>query len=273
MNFEGNCKGTKKALVGSLTTVEEMVDTFKYKSDLKSMASKYLEELDSLAGQLGTSKLKASVINQEENKLGWVPTEFKSIGLIEDKIEPYRDLWNIALAFRSEYASWTRSPMLKLDGGEVEATHSSMTEKMEGLKSSFEDNEAVGPAGVADQILETLNGFKRYIPFLRALTNSRLDDSHWKSISSILGLGISSEDVAISWSNLNDQGILSVENVDAIAALSNEANREYDRVVFGDWMTSMAKMDGVEVPMVVEVGHPWVGSCYCVDKLGLEKFM
>ncbi|GMI24163.1 hypothetical protein TeGR_g1942 [Tetraparma gracilis] len=273
-SFENNCKSTKRALTTQLTTIEEMVDKYRFKCDVKSMVQKYLEELDSLTAQVDASKLKASVINQEENKLGWVPTEFKKITEIEDKIEPFKDLWNIALSFRSEYASWTRSPLFKLEGGEVATSHTSMSVRLEKLKETFEDNEAEGPAGVADQILETLNGFQKYIPFLKALTNPRLDLHHWKRISDILGFEISPEDKSVNWSNLNDQGALSQDNIDSIAELSNQANREYDRVVFGDWMAGMEEdIKKSKVALVVETNHPWVvgGSCFEISKLDLEK--
>lgn len=213
-------------------------------------------------------KIKVTAINKEENKLGWVITEFKQILTIEDMMEPFKALWNIALTFRSEYASWTRSPIFNLDGKEVGKTHGTMAEKMANLKDIFEDNEAAGPSGVAKQILDKLNSFSMYIPLIISLTNSRMTDVHWKEISEILGFEISPEDGSINWTNLMAQGALSQENIDKIALLDAAANKDYDLVVFREFLDEM-EVDSLmfKIMLGVDRSHPWAvgGKCLMVD--------
>tara|TARA_B110000305_G_C19390096_1_gene614360 strand:+ start:781 stop:1164 length:384 start_codon:yes stop_codon:yes gene_type:complete len=90
---------------------------------MKTQVQKYLEQLDSLSSSVEQAKIKASVINAEENKLGWVTTDFKQITVIEDKIEPFRELWTTSLTFRTEYNNWTRSPIFNLERQTVEKNH------------------------------------------------------------------------------------------------------------------------------------------------------
>ena len=234
MTFEAKCRDSKKQVLVQMGKIEEQVDEFNYKADQKSMVQKYLDELDSLTKQLEIVKLKVHAINKEENKLGWNVTEFQQIITITDKMEPFKDLWNTTLTFRSEYASWSRSPIFNLEGLEVEKSHKNMSNKMTALRDMFEDNESAGPMGVAANILEQLERFSMYIPLIKCLTNSRLNEGHWKKISDILGFEMTPEDGNINWSHLMEQGALSEDNISAISLLDAEANKEHDLVIFGE---------------------------------------
>ena len=268
MSFETNCRSRKKQLLIQLGKVEAGVNEFNFKSDMKSMVQKYLEELDQLSKQLHDAKLGADIINQEETKLGWNVTEFMKISEVEDKMEPYKDLWSIALTFRSEYASWTRSPIFNLDGTEVEKNFNMMLEKMKMLKGVFEDKDAVGPANVAETIIEKLESYSMYIPLIKALTNKRLNELHWKSIGDILGFEISKDDASISWTNLMAQGALSEENIQQIKDLNDAANKEVDVRIFTEYVKTMdADAALFSVVLGVDYKHPWAQSLvYIIDK-------
>ncbi|GMH83681.1 hypothetical protein TrST_g5859 [Triparma strigata] len=274
MTFEASCRDSKKTLLAQMGKIEDLVGEFNYKADLKGQTQKYLEELDSLTNQMEIVKIKVAAINKEENKLGWVISEFKQILTIEDMMDPFKDLWNIALTFRSEYASWTRSPIFNLDGNEVGKTHGAMAEKMASLKEILEDNEAAGPSGVAKQILDKLNSFSMYIPLIQALTNTRMTDIHWKEISDILGFEISPEDGTINWTNLMAQGALSQENIDKIALLDASANKDHDLVIFREYLDEM-EVDSFMFKIILGVDrdHPWAvgGKCLVVDVENMTK--
>ena len=273
MEFENNARDIKRALMNNLKNLEDQVDTFKLKGDMKLMVQKYLEQLDSLSTSVEQAKLKANVINQEESKLGWVTTDFKQITVIEDKVEPFRMLWSTSLTFRAEYASWTRSPLFNLDRQAVEENHKNRLAKMLKLKERFEEDGAPEPASVAASVAEKLQAFGIHIPLLRALTNTRLQKGHWKKISAIVGFTISPNDNAVSWTNLKDQGALTEENIKKITVLSTEADKDYDQVVYKDYVVEMDDdKERLCITLVKDEDHPWVlGGIWTVDQGKLEK--
>lgn len=271
--FESNCRTRKKHLLTQLGKVDAGVNEFNFKSDMKSMVQKYLEELDQLARLLDDARLSAGIINAEETKLGWNVTDFVKITEVEDKMEPFKELWSIAFTFRSEYASWTRSPIFNLDGVEVEKNFNMMLEKMKALKGIFEDNDVVGPGNVAESIIEKLDSYAMYIPLILALTNKRLNNLHWKSIGDIMGFEISKDDASVSWTNLMAQGALGEENIEKIKELNDGANKEVDVLIFTEYINKMeVDADLLRVILGVDDKHPWAQSVvYIVDNPNMDN--
>jgi len=148
-----------------------------------------------------------------------------------------------------------------------------MLEKMLKLKKLFEDDGAGEPSRVAASIAEKLQGFEIHIPLLKALTNTRLQKGHWVKISEIVGFTISPTDNAVSWTNLKDQGALTEATISMITVLSKEADRDYDQVVFKDYVVEMDDdKDRVTVSLVKDDEHPWVvGGIWTVDPPRLQK--
>jgi len=148
-----------------------------------------------------------------------------------------------------------------------------MLKTMLRLKQRFQDDEAREPSNVAAKIAEQLETFKMHIPLLKALTNTRLQRNHWSKISEIVGFAISPKDNAVSWTNLKDQGALTEETIAQITVLSTHADRDYDQVVFKDYVVEMDDdREKLCVDLAKDNEHPWVpGGCWVVDKEKLGK--
>jgi len=190
-SFEVEFKLERDGFMQELGVIESQIDMLKDKGDIRFVRQQ-LRAVGNVKELIGNAKSRASDINEEETKLGWVPSEFAKLNRIEQGLEPYDLLWSTAERFQALMNRWNNGPVYTLRVDQMEKETLEMERITRQLMDQFSSS-SPSCASVAEHIHHEFSQFKVHLPLIAAISNDGLQPRHWLKISDTVGFALDPE--------------------------------------------------------------------------------
>ena len=196
--FEEDLRGRIEAFTEKVAGIAQEVIDLRDVGGLDTKVMKgQIEKCVDIRERFDEAMEVAMALNEEEEQLGWMKTNFQDITTGGQNLAPIAKLWNLASEFMSNLAMWNGGPFQKLNyehvSGEVDQTF----RDMKGLARQFGGEDGF-PAleGVAKGVTEKLTEFQERLPIIEFLAHPGLRDRHWDKIGEVVGYSIKPDEFA-----------------------------------------------------------------------------
>ncbi|XP_030596674.1 dynein heavy chain 3, axonemal isoform X2 [Archocentrus centrarchus] len=188
-----------------LQSVGKEIQAFKKKETMSMEEIKNnVRNLAQISDNLEDAVTELEYINKEQTLLDMERSEYQILQtLIADK-QPYEQLWNTALNFKSMSEVWMNGPFMQLNAEKISEELDIMWKTMYKLIKTFSN--LPGPCHVARTFKANIDKFKQHVPILTTICNPGMKDRHWEKISSIAGIEVK-PDAETSLLNMLDLGL------------------------------------------------------------------
>ncbi|KAM6899568.1 dynein axonemal heavy chain 3 [Xenentodon cancila] len=161
-------------------------------------------------------------INKEQTLLDMEQSHFPILQALIAEKQPYEQLWNTVLNFRTMSEVWLCGPLLHLDAEKISDELDIMLKTINKLTKTF--SQLFGPCGVARIFERKMYQFKEHVPVLKTICNPGLKDRHWEKISSIVGFDVK-PDMNSSLQNMLKHGLSNFSK--ELEEIGASASKEY----------------------------------------------
>ena len=171
----------------TLEEIKREVEEFKDREDV-SQRVEYNKDIAEINKKLAFAETEKVDINQQEEIIGFDPTEFDQVGELQKKIKPFDELWSLYLEYYEKSTLWRKSAFCNLNPEDVDKDHKRMFNTSNKLNNTFEKNKMPSPGKVADTINRNLKDWRRFLPIITVVWTQGLKNRHWEKIFKTLGL-------------------------------------------------------------------------------------
>lgn len=259
--LEHQFQRARDAFQHELEDLAEQVDSFKVRGNIADLFANS-EEVEAIQKQLVTAEETAQSMNAEERRLGWPVTTFSEVETIEDALEPFSELWNLAVRHHRANVEWTRKCVFKLDAEQVAKDAEDMHRSAFKLARNFQE-EWPQPAAVADGIRRQVAEFRKHLPLLQVMCTEGMTDRHWREVSETVGFSVRPDNTT-DLTKLVDIGM--EEHIEKLEVIAEAARKEYSI------QKALQKMRDEWAPLQLDLLHyKDSGTCIisgtCVDEI------
>ncbi|KAI5723048.1 hypothetical protein M8J76_000435 [Diaphorina citri] len=210
-----------------LTAIEKSV-TGNTTEEFKKAHKEVLTLLDLLQKDRATARQ----INEEQELLKMVRTNYETVDEMLERLEPFDQLWSIILEFRESSDLWMEGPFKGLNADEIKEKTDFMFRELNQLARKM--TRAPGCKMVNDLTRSKLESFRKEVPILQCISNPGMEERHWKILSDELGQDITPNDQT-SLKNMLDLGIRNIlpklEEVSLSASKEAELSQSLNKMV------------------------------------------
>ncbi|KAJ3188443.1 Dynein heavy chain 3, axonemal [Gaertneriomyces sp. JEL0708] len=206
---------------------------------IMSELQEYLKKIKALEGKLKDLDDVIQKINTEEELLEWEKTPFTRHQQTVEALSPYKQLWETASTFQTEYSRWMNGAFRDLNAEVVEENVQNMFRIMFKLTKTFTEQPV--PRKVADSVKTRLERFRNHLPLLTVLRNPGLRDRHWLRMAEIAGQSIYPDETT-SLTKILDMNL--EQYLPQFEAISDAASKEHSL------QKTLAKMQDEWQPLI-----------------------
>ncbi|KAL0118214.1 hypothetical protein PUN28_009103 [Cardiocondyla obscurior] len=148
----------------------------RYKKKATSLDKKLIAAMDTIAE-----------FNDEEKLFDWEMSRYPLRKKIADKLAPYKNFYDVACEFLTNYESWTEAMIGSHDPEVIEAETANAYRMIYKLEKAFQE-----PAirKLSEIVRMKIEDFKEHMPVILTLGNPFLKSRHWEQVSEIVGFPI-----------------------------------------------------------------------------------
>ncbi|XP_026687539.1 dynein heavy chain 3, axonemal-like, partial [Diaphorina citri] len=150
------------------------------------------KEVLTLLDLLQKDRTTARQINEEQELLKMVRTNYETVDEMLERLEPFDQLWSIILEFRESSDLWMEGPFKGLNADEIKDKTDFMFRELNQLARKM--TRAPGCKMVNDLTRSKLESFRKEVPILQCISNPGMEERHWKILSDELGQDITPND-------------------------------------------------------------------------------
>ena len=167
---------------------------------------------------------RAAVLKEEEELLGFPPSEFLQLEQAPEILAPFKTLWSNARDFIKGTNGWLHGPMLEIDPDELESEVGAMWKVNYKMIKVFQEepDEHAAPLRVAQSLKAQVEEFKERLPLISSLCNKGLRDRHWEKISEILGYACKPTDSTTLASMLDSVPAKALEPLEELSVVASK---------------------------------------------------
>ena len=185
----------------TLDEISRAVEEFKVREDV-SQRVEYNKDIAEINKNLAFAETERVDINQQEEIIGFDPTEFDQVAKLQKDIKPFDELWSLYLEYYEKSKEWRTVAFCNLNPDDVSKDHKTMFNTSNKLKNTFERSKMPSPGKVADTVNKNLNDWRKFLPVISAVCTEGLKDRHWERIFKTLGPGVDTKE-AVNFKAIN----------------------------------------------------------------------
>ena len=122
-------------------------------------------------------------IEERERILGFIISQFPKLEIIGNNLRPYQRLWILCRDSKDKVKEWKKACIFKLNSDTVIKERKSMQREAAELKIIFSKGYPIQVSVLDNQIIKTLNEFKKYEPILQCLLTEGFKPRHWEELA------------------------------------------------------------------------------------------
>ncbi|GFS43428.1 dynein heavy chain 7, axonemal [Trichonephila inaurata madagascariensis] len=166
-----------KARAKQITNLSHLGDT--------KLVEEYLTHATEIQNWLTDAQYTVELFNSEEILFEWEITNYPLCITLANDLKPYVQLYEYAVDFGRKRREWLEGTIHQVDPEVVEQEVMTLWRLLYKLEKTFSDSPE--PRKIAENVRNTVEKFKDYIPLVQTLCNPGLRDRHWDQISEIVG--------------------------------------------------------------------------------------
>ncbi|XP_074071541.1 dynein axonemal heavy chain 7 isoform X2 [Macrotis lagotis] len=232
--YQDGLKLRCERFIEELESYSKQVEEFYSFGDIQDI-NRYLKKAQALNAKLDLAAEKIVQFNAEEEAFGWPPSIYPQRKKIQDTLNPYFRLYDMAVEFSSKLKNWTEGPYSKVNPDQVEGDVGNYYRALYKLEKGFYDSP--NALGITKKVKAKVEEFKEHIPLIQVICNPGLRSRHWEAMSNIIGYTLKpTEDSTVSsFLDMNLEPYL-----DRFESISESASKEFSlekamEKMIGEW--------------------------------------
>uniref|UniRef100_A0A5F8HGP8 Dynein axonemal heavy chain 7 n=1 Tax=Monodelphis domestica TaxID=13616 RepID=A0A5F8HGP8_MONDO len=194
--YQDGLKLRCERFVEELESYAKQVEEFYTFGDIQDI-NRYLKKAQALNAKLDLAAEKIEQFNAEEEAFGWPPSNYPQRKKIQDTLNPYLRLYEMAVEFSNKFRVWTEGPYNKVNPDQVEADVGNYWRALYKLEKSF--NDSPNALAITKKVKAKVEDFKEHVPLVQVICNPGLRARHWEAMSDVVGYVLKpSEDATVS---------------------------------------------------------------------------
>ncbi|XP_043929631.1 dynein axonemal heavy chain 7 [Protopterus annectens] len=182
--------------IEELGSYAKQIEEFVTFGDMSEI-NRYLRKAQSLNSKLEAAAEKIDQFNAEEEAFGWPASQYPQRKKIQDTLNPYLKLYEIAVEFTTKYKEWMEGHLSKVNPDQVEQDVGNYWRLLYKLEKSFVDSP--NALEIAKKVKNKVEGFKEHTPLIQVLCNPGLRERHWNAMSEMVNISLHpAEDTTVS---------------------------------------------------------------------------
>jgi dynein heavy chain len=165
-----------------LDGIEMTVGSFSQYTDPLKYESTY-EDVKSVNQRLKEFTEKTNLFNKREAIMGKPMTNYARLRQAVKDFEPYSNLWTTVRNWHHCYRSWMEDPWEQLDAINLEDTVQNSFKTILRTTAYFKSKEMPKIQSISENMKDTIDGFRKYVPLAVALRKEGMYTRHWDDIS------------------------------------------------------------------------------------------
>ncbi|XP_044525004.1 dynein axonemal heavy chain 7 [Gracilinanus agilis] len=194
--YQDGLKLRCERFVEELESYAKQVEEFYTFGDIQDI-NRYLKKAQALNTKLDLAAEKIEQFNAEEEAFGWPPSNYPQRKKIQDTLNPYLRLYDMAVEFSNKFRVWTEGPYNKVNPDQVEADVGNYWRALYKLEKSFSDSP--NALAITKKVKAKVEDFKEHVPLVQVICNPGLRARHWEAMSEVVGFVLKpAEDATVS---------------------------------------------------------------------------
>lgn len=148
----------------------------------------YIKKVQGLTKQLVAAQETISTFNREELLFGWPLTTYPQRKVIMQTLEPFSNLYTLAVSFQKTFKKWMDGSLLELEAEVIETELDQLRRDIFKVHGTL--TEAPAALGIARQVKDRMEEFAVNMPLIRVVCNLGMRERHWSKMSDIAGFEI-----------------------------------------------------------------------------------
>ncbi|KAM4698368.1 dynein axonemal heavy chain 7 [Rhinophrynus dorsalis] len=219
--YEEELKLQCERFIEELENYAKQMEEFEAYDDIEEV-TRYLRKAQALSSKLDQAVDKVDQLNAEEEAFGWPISQYPQRKKIQDSLNPYLRLYEIAVEFNTKHKIWMEGPYADVNPDLLEQDVGNYWRALCKLEKTFHDCKKA--LSLTSKIKSNIEEFRQHIPLIQVVCNPGLRDRHWNAMSSIAGCSVKPQDDTnvIGFIKMNLQPFL-----EKFESISESASKEY----------------------------------------------